>query len=146
MASDEKQNGLKGMMKDVIDQILPPNEVELNSIKEEIWSDLSALYYKYEDEEQKRAFREVMHEICDKIEKRTMTDLELIFSMLGEASTTQITRVEHPDGFEDNKEVARRGGNVAGLARKKLEKETKRKVTTRQNYLVKQQNKRLKNK
>src|SRR4030043_1279886 len=43
-----------------------------------------------------------------------MTDLELIFSMLGEASTTQITRVEHPDGFEENKKVARRGGNVGG--------------------------------
>jgi len=67
MASDEKQNGLKGMMKDVIDQILPPSEVDLTTIKEEIWSDLSALYYKYEDEEQKRAFREVMYDICEKI-------------------------------------------------------------------------------
>jgi DNA-damage-inducible protein D len=37
-----------------------------------------------------------------------MTDLELIFSMLGEASTTQITKVEHPDGFYENKGVARR--------------------------------------
>jgi DNA-damage-inducible protein D len=72
-----------------------------------------------------------------------MTDLELIFSMLGEASTTQITRVEHPDGFIENKIVARRGGNVAGLARKKLEQETNRKVITSENYLKKQQFKKL---
>jgi hypothetical protein len=73
-----------------------------------------------------------------------MTDLELIFSMLGEASTTQITKVEDPDGFDENKSVARRGGNVAGVARKKLEQETRRKVISRGNYLQKPQNKRLK--
>jgi hypothetical protein len=73
-----------------------------------------------------------------------MTDLELIFSMLGEASTTQITKVEHPDGFDENKSVARRGGNVAGIAREKLEQETHRKVISRGNYLQKPQNKRLK--
>jgi len=73
-----------------------------------------------------------------------MTDLELIFSMLGEASTTHITRVEHPTGFDENKSVSRRGGNVAGLARKKLEQETRRKVISRENYLQKPQSKRLK--
>jgi DNA-damage-inducible protein D len=73
-----------------------------------------------------------------------MTDLELIFSMLGEASTTQITRVEHPDGFGENKSVARRGGNVAGIARKKLEQETRRKVISRENYLQRPQSKKLK--
>lgn len=67
MACDEKQNGFKEKVKDIVDQVLPPNEVELDTIKEEIWYDLSALYYKYEDDEQKRAFREVMHEICKKI-------------------------------------------------------------------------------
>lgn len=67
MASEEKQNGFKGKVKGVIDQILPSGEVELMDIKEEIWHDLSALYYKYEDEDQKKAFREVMHEICEKI-------------------------------------------------------------------------------
>jgi len=72
-----------------------------------------------------------------------MTDLELIFSMLGEASTTQITRVEHPDGFIENKIVARRGGNVAGVARKKLEQETNRKVITSENYLKKPQSRKL---
>ena len=73
-----------------------------------------------------------------------MTDLELIFSMLGEASTTQITRVEHPDGFDENKGVAQRGGNVAGIARKKLEQETRRKVISRGNYLQKPHSKKLK--
>ncbi len=73
-----------------------------------------------------------------------MTDLELIFSMLGEASTTQITRVEHPAGFDENKSVARRGGNVAGIARKKLEQETRRKVISKGNYLHKPQRKKLK--
>lgn len=73
-----------------------------------------------------------------------MNDLELIFSMLGEASTTQITRVEHPDGFDENKSTARRGGNVAGIAREKLEQETRRKVISRENYLQKPQRKKLK--
>ena len=73
-----------------------------------------------------------------------MTDLELIFSMLGEASTTHITRVEHPDGFIENKSIARRGGNVAGIARKKLEQETRSKVISRQNYLPKPHIKKLK--
>jgi hypothetical protein len=55
------------MVKEVIDQILPSAEVEITDIKDEIWHDLSALYYKYEDEDQKRAFREVMYEISDRI-------------------------------------------------------------------------------
>ena len=67
MASDDKQNGFKVMVKEVIDQILPSAEVELTDIKDEIWQDLSALYYKYEDEDQKRAFREVMYDISDRI-------------------------------------------------------------------------------
>ena len=64
-----------------------------------------------------------------------MNDLELIFSMLGEASTTHITKTEHPDGFDENKKVAKRGGNVAGVARKKLEEETGKDVITNENYL-----------
>lgn len=67
MTSEEKQSGIKEMVKDVIDQILPPNEVEIDTIRQEIWDDLSSLYYKYEDEDQKKAFREVMYEICGKI-------------------------------------------------------------------------------
>ena len=67
MASDERQNGFKGMVREVIDQILPSKDVELEDIKSEIWDDLSSLYYKYEDEDQKRAFREVMYDIGERI-------------------------------------------------------------------------------
>lgn len=59
-----------------------------------------------------------------------MTDLELIFSMLGEASTTEIVKTQHPIGFEENRKAAKRGGNVAGIARKELESQTGRKVVT----------------
>jgi hypothetical protein len=64
-----------------------------------------------------------------------MTDLELIFTMLGEASTTQIVKVEHPNGFDENRKVAKRGGGVAGVARMRLEKETGQKVVSDKNYL-----------
>jgi DNA-damage-inducible protein D len=64
-----------------------------------------------------------------------MTDLELIFSMLGEAATTEITKVEHPLGFENNRQVSKRGGRIAGGAREKLEKETGKKVVSSDNYL-----------
>ena len=62
-----------------------------------------------------------------------MTDLELIFTMLGERVTTEISEQEKPNTFDKNKEVARRGGGVAGNARKETEKELGRKVSTRKN-------------
>jgi prophage antirepressor-like protein len=64
-----------------------------------------------------------------------MTDLELIFSMLGEASTTEIVKTKNPKGFIENKKAARQGGNVAGNARKELEQRTGKKVVTEENYL-----------
>jgi hypothetical protein len=64
-----------------------------------------------------------------------MTDLELIFSMLGEASTTEIVKTQHPIGFEENRKAAKRGGNVAGIARKELESQTGKKVVTSANHL-----------
>jgi hypothetical protein len=64
-----------------------------------------------------------------------MTDLELIFSMLGEAATTEITRVQDAQGFDENRTTARKGGRIAGDAREKLEKETRKKVVTHENYL-----------
>jgi len=64
-----------------------------------------------------------------------MTDLELIFSMLGEASTTEIARNKNAQGFEQNKSAACEGGEVAGNARKDLEARTGKKVITKQNYL-----------
>lgn len=64
-----------------------------------------------------------------------MNDLELIFSMLGEASTTEIVRKKNPDGFVENKKAANQGGKIAGDARKALELETGSKVVTSNNYL-----------
>lgn len=64
-----------------------------------------------------------------------MTDLELIFSMLGEASTTEIARSKDAQGFPQNEKAAKKGGKIAGDARKNLEIETGKKVSTRKNYL-----------
>ncbi len=64
-----------------------------------------------------------------------MTDIELIFSMLGEASTTKIARKRDAQGFVENKDAARRGGGIAGVARRKLEYETGEKVVSSDNYL-----------
>lgn len=64
-----------------------------------------------------------------------MTDLELIFTMLGEKVTTEISEQEKPDTFTDNKKVARRGGTVAGNARKETEKELGRSIVSEENYL-----------
>ncbi len=65
-----------------------------------------------------------------------MTDLELIFSMLGEAATTEITRTRDTEGFPENKQTAHDGGTVAGNARRELEKKSGRKVVTSDNYLA----------
>lgn len=64
-----------------------------------------------------------------------MSDLELIFSMLGEASTTAIVKTKNPIGFIENKKVAKQGGDVAGNARKELEQKTGKKVVSKVNYL-----------
>jgi DNA-damage-inducible protein D len=75
-----------------------------------------------------------------------MTDLELIFSMLGEASTTEIVKTKNPKGFVENQKVARQGGAVAGNARRELESKTGKKVVTKENYLPEtMKNKQLKN-
>jgi DNA-damage-inducible protein D len=64
-----------------------------------------------------------------------MTDLELIFSMLGEASTTEIAKSRDAQGFKGNHQAAKDGGKIAGDARKKLELESGKKVVTKENYL-----------
>ncbi|HEY8995366.1 MAG TPA: Bro-N domain-containing protein [Lacunisphaera sp.] len=64
-----------------------------------------------------------------------MTDLELVFSMLGEAASTEITRTKDAQGFPENKTAAKEGGTVAGNARRELEKKSGRKVVSRENYL-----------
>jgi DNA-damage-inducible protein D len=74
-----------------------------------------------------------------------MTDLELIFSMLGERATTEITQTDNSQGFDKLKRDAKDGGKIAGDAKKALEKKTGKKVSTNKNYLdVPEKEKRLK--
>lgn len=70
-----------------------------------------------------------------------MNDLELIFTMLGEASTTEIAKNKNAIGFDENKSAARKGGSVAGKARKNLEKKSGKKISTKENYLSESENK-----
>jgi len=72
-----------------------------------------------------------------------MDDLELIFTMLGEAATTEIARSKDAQGFGENKTAAQKGGSVAGKARQDLEKKSGQKVSTQENYLTKPQDKKL---
>jgi hypothetical protein len=65
-----------------------------------------------------------------------MTDLELIFTMLGEASTTEIARRKDALGFGENRNAAKQGGAVAGNARKELEAKTGKPVISRSNFLA----------
>jgi hypothetical protein len=64
-----------------------------------------------------------------------MTDLELIFSMLGEASTAEIERTQNPENFEEHLEVSNKGGEIAKIARIKLESETGESVVSDENFL-----------
>lgn len=68
-----------------------------------------------------------------------MTDLELVLTMLAEASTTDISKTVKPQTFEENKQVAKRGGKVAGIARQALEAETGKPVITEKNAVDFQQ-------
>jgi hypothetical protein len=74
-----------------------------------------------------------------------MTDLELIFTMLGEASTTEIAKKRDAQGFSQNKIAARAGGTVAGNARKELEAQSGTQVSTKQKFkaLIQGKNKAL---
>jgi hypothetical protein len=62
-----------------------------------------------------------------------MTNLELVLNMLAEASTVEISKKVEPKNFEDNKQVAKEGGSIAGSARKRIEKRTGKKVVTKLN-------------
>jgi hypothetical protein len=70
------------------------------------------------------------------IQRDHMTDLELIFTMLGEASTTEIAKRQDAQGFQQNKAAAKEGGAVAGNARKELEAKSGKPVVSRENYLA----------
>ena len=75
-----------------------------------------------------------------------MTDLELIFSMLGEASTTKVARAKDAKGFTENKDAARIGGKIAGNARKELEEKSGENIISSDNYLPEKKIKKLKGK
>jgi len=64
-----------------------------------------------------------------------MTDLELIFNMLGEKVTTEITRTKEAEGFNECKQAAKEGGEVAGNARKDAEKKIGKPIVSDENYL-----------
>ena len=66
-----------------------------------------------------------------------MDDFELIFTMLGERSTTEIHKIENSKGVPKLKQDAKRGGNIAGIAKKQLEKEIGRPVVSKENFLPK---------
>ncbi len=68
MTTSEPLDALKGAIREVISTILPSSEVDPDEVKEEVWADLSRVYYKYEDEAQKKAFRDIMKEISEKIQ------------------------------------------------------------------------------
>jgi hypothetical protein len=85
------------------------------------WSGFSVKQYKQHKELKKENLRD------------NMTNLELVLNMLAEASTTEISKDKNPKSFEENKSVARKGGEVAKAARLQLESTTGKKVVTTQN-------------
>ena len=64
-----------------------------------------------------------------------MTTMEIVLNMLAEATTTELTKATNPQGLDENKKVAKRGGNIAGDARKSIEKETGQPVITQKNAI-----------
>jgi len=73
-----------------------------------------------------------------------MTNLELVLNMLAEASTTEISKVEEPETFVDNRKVAVKGGGVAGKAREELEKQVGRSVISKTKFIADKNKKKLK--
>jgi hypothetical protein len=72
-----------------------------------------------------------------------MTNLELVLNMLAEASTTEISKIEKPDTFDGNREIAKKGGGVAGKAREELEKQTGRVVVSKTKFLPRKEKAKL---
>jgi hypothetical protein len=62
-----------------------------------------------------------------------MSNLELVLNMLAEVSTTKFSKEENPQGLEENLKIAKKGGSIAGVARKKLEEESTKPVITNEN-------------
>lgn len=85
------------------------------------WSDMKTKEYKHLKNLKKENLRD------------NMSNMELILTMLAEASTTEISKAQNPDGLEENKDVARKGGAVAKSARLNLENQTGKSVITSEN-------------
>jgi len=85
------------------------------------WSGLTTKQYKNHKDLKKENLRD------------HMTNLELVLNMLAEASTTEISKQQEPETFEENKQVAKKGGEVAKAARKKLEESTGKTVVSELN-------------
>lgn len=85
------------------------------------WSGMTTRQYKQHKNLKKESLRD------------NMTNTELVLNMLAEVSTTEISRNENPKGFNESKNVAKRGGNVAGNARKDLESQLGKKVISKHN-------------
>lgn len=62
-----------------------------------------------------------------------MSDLELVLTMLSEATTTELTKTKNPQGLDENKKVANEGGKIAGKTRKEIEEASGRPVITEKN-------------
>ena len=73
-----------------------------------------------------------------------MSNLELVLNMLAEATTTEISKNKMPETFEENKTVAREGGEVAGNARKEIEQKTGKNVISNENKFMLGDKKKLK--
>ncbi len=123
---------LAQMGKERLEEIVDP-EIAMQRVNEGIeyailtddiskaWSGMSTKEYKQYKGLKKEGLRD------------NMTNLELILNMLAEASTTEISKVENPDGFEESRDVAKRGGNIAGNARQELEEVTGKSVISKKN-------------
>jgi hypothetical protein len=101
-------------------------EQEFAILTEEItkaWSDLSIRDYKQLKNLKKENLRD------------NMTNLELVLNMLAEVTTKEISQKENPQEFEESLDVARKGGNVAGNARKEIESITGKNVVSEENFL-----------
>lgn len=73
-----------------------------------------------------------------------MTNLELVLTMLAEATTSEISKEKKPKTFEDNRQIAKQGGTIAGNTRREIEDKTGKRIVTSQN--AKQLNKFIENK
>lgn len=107
------------------------NEWEKRGIKEEkdyaiLTAEISEATFGVKPSEHKKLKKENLRD--------HMTNLELVFSMLGEASTTEIAVQKDAQGFEENQDAARAGGKIAGNARKELEEKSGKKVLSSSNF------------